>query len=77
MQKVLISLPDQLAARLRAAIPARARSKTIAKLIEKELQSREQKLYECALKVEADEALRKEMQDWDITTDDGIDDESW
>ena len=33
MERVLISIPDQLAARMRAAIPARQRSKTIKLLL--------------------------------------------
>lgn len=37
MNKVLISIPDQIASRMRAAIPQRQRSKVIAHLIEKKL----------------------------------------
>jgi len=77
MERVLISMTDQLAARLRAAIPARQRSKTITHLIEKEIEKRERLLYECALAVENDSALEKEMKDWDITLQDGLNDESW
>ncbi len=77
MERVLISIPDQLAARLRAAIPTRQRSKTITQLIEKEVEKRERRLYECALAVEKDSALKKEMEDWDITLQDGLNDESW
>jgi len=78
MEKVLISVPDQLAMRMRAAIPARQRSKTITHLIEEEVKRRERALYECAAAVEKDAALRREMKDWDITLQDGLnDDESW
>jgi metal-responsive CopG/Arc/MetJ family transcriptional regulator len=76
MEKILISLPDQLVMRMRATIPARQRSKTIAHLIENEIQKREQLLYECAMAVEKDEALNEEMSDWDITLKDGLNDES-
>lgn len=76
MEKVLISLPDELAARMRAAIPRRQRSQTFTHLIEKEVARREQLLYECALAVEKDEALCEEMKEWDITLADGLDDES-
>lgn len=72
MQKVLISLPDQLALRLRAAIPARQRSKVITHLIEDEIKKREQVLYECALAVEKDHHLREEMDEWDIALNDGL-----
>lgn len=77
MHKVLISIPDQLAIRMRAALPARQRSKLITSLIEKEVLKREKALYECALAVEKDSALSQEMKDWDITTKDGLENESW
>lgn len=77
MERVLISIPDQLAARLRAAIPPRQRSKTITHLIEIEVEKRERKLYECAAAVEKDAALNREMKDWDETLQDGLNDESW
>ena len=77
MNKILISMPDQLAARMRAAIPARQRSKIITDLIEKEIKKREQSLYECAAAVEKDATLHNEMKDWDVTLQDGLDDESW
>ena len=77
MQKILISLPDDLAARMRVVIPNRQRSKIIAEILENELIKRERKLYECASEVETDEALNKEMLDWDITAGDGIEAETW
>ena len=78
MEKILISLPDQLANRMRSAIPARQRSKIFTRLIEKEVDKREKALYECALAVEKDGALREEMEEWDITLNDGLkNDESW
>lgn len=77
MQKILISLPDDLADRFRAAVPDRMRSKTITKLIEKEIERHERKLYEAALAVEQDQELAKEMKDWDVTLDDGLNDETW
>jgi len=77
MGKVLISMPDELATRMKIAIPARQRSKTIVHLIEEEVKRREKRLYECAVAVEKDRNLRHEMEDWDITLQDGLDDESW
>lgn len=79
MEKVLVSLPDQLVARMRVTIPDRQRSKVIARLIEKEVTKREHALYECALAVEKDDGLRREMKEWDVTLEDGLDDknESW
>lgn len=76
MQKVLFSLPDDLAARMRASIPPKQRSQVVARLLEQEIEKREQALYRCALDVEADEALRQEMEDWETAVGDGIDDEA-
>ncbi|RDI42096.1 hypothetical protein [Aquicella lusitana] len=75
MEKVLISIPDQLAARMRATIPARQRSKIITLLIEEEIEKRERALYECALAVEQDNELRREMEEWNVTLNDGLTEE--
>jgi metal-responsive CopG/Arc/MetJ family transcriptional regulator len=75
--KVLVSLPDNLYARMKAVIPARQRSKVVAGLLEEEVRRREQELYECALAVEQDEQLRAEMAEWDVTVGDGIEIETW
>jgi hypothetical protein len=75
--KVLISLPDELAARMQAVIPARQRSRIIAALLEDEIMRRERELYECALAVEQDDQLNAEMTEWDVTVGDGFEVESW
>lgn len=74
MAKVLVSIPEKLAVRLRAAIPSRQRSQVIAQLISKEVAAREKQLYACALAVEQDAALNKEMSEWDATLGDGLND---
>lgn len=76
MEKVLISLPDQLAARMRAIIPQRQRSKVFTHLLEEEIEKRERALYECALAVEKDTALQAEMAEWDVTISDGLAEET-
>ena len=77
MQKVLVSLTDDLAVRMRAVIPNRQRSRVISEVLEREVQKREKQLYQCAKSVEKDDALNNEMSDWDITVGDGIETESW
>lgn len=77
MHKILISIPDQLAVKMRIFMPARQRSKIMTTLIETEISRREQLLYETALAVEKDAALAKEMKDWDVTLEDGLEHESW
>jgi hypothetical protein len=75
--KVLVSLSDELYARMKAVIPPGQRSKVMVGLLEEEVHRREQKLYECALAVEQDEQLQTEMADWDGTVGDGIETETW
>ena len=77
MQKVLVSIPDTLADRMRAVIPTRKRSKILTDLLEKEVARREKALYQCALEVEKDQSLNEEMKDWDVTIGDGVDAETW
>ena len=77
MTKVLISMPDRIASRMRASIPQKQRSKVIVQLIEKEIEKREKALYECAVAVEQDNELNQEMKDWNVTLQDGLTDESW
>jgi len=77
MQKILVSLPDRLVQRMKVMIPHGHRSKIVAELLEKEIAKREKSLYECARAVQADKELTSEMNDWDSTVDDGIDNESW
>ncbi len=72
MQKVLISLPDNLFQRMKVFFTQRQRSKLIAELIEKEIERREKSLYRCACEVEKDDALNREMEDWNVTVGDGI-----
>ena len=75
MRKVLLSIPDELDERMRATFPPRQRSRIIARLIEKEVAKREKALYNAAAAVEKDDALREEMEAWDITVEDGLNDE--
>jgi len=77
MPKVLVSLPDDLVRRMRSLIPNGKRSQIIAKLLEEELVRREEELYKRAAEVERDEALNKEMEEWEATVGDGIEPESW
>ena len=77
MQKVLISLPDSLVKRMKVFIPQRQRSRVLSELIEKEIERREKSLYQCAREVEKDDTLNREMEDWNVTVGDGIDDETF
>jgi hypothetical protein len=75
--KVLVSLSDELYARMQAVIPPRQRSRVVSVLLEEEVRRRERELYECALAVEQDEQLHAEMAEWGVTVGDGIETETW
>ena len=75
--KVLISLPDDLYARMLAVIPTRRRSSIIADMLKREIEKRERELHNAALAVERNEQLKAEMADWDVAVGDGIEIETW
>jgi len=77
MQKIIISLPEDLVNRMKTTIPARRRSQVVKELLEKEIRRREEALHECAVAIEKDEALSREMAEWDVTVGDGIEPETW
>lgn len=77
MQKILISLPDELASRMRFIIPDKTRSKVIATLLAHEIEKREHELYRIASEVEAERELNREMEEWSVTSGDGIEHETW
>lgn len=77
MKKILVSLPDRLAQRMKVMIPHGNRSKIVAELLDREIAKREELLYECARAVQVDRALTSEMAEWNSTICDGIDNESW
>ena len=68
-----IHLPDDLAARFRATVPARQRSAFVAEMLRRNLPSGDGPLYHIALAVEADATLAREMDDWDGVVGDGLD----
>ena len=68
-----IHLPSDLAARFRAAVPARQRSAFVAEMLRQHLPCEDDPLYHIALAVEADTALNREMDDWDGVAGDGLD----
>lgn len=35
------------------------------------------KIYNCALNIEKEESLNKEMKEWEITIKDGLENENW
>jgi predicted CopG family antitoxin len=78
MHKLLISIPDDVYARIQKVIPERQRSKVITRLIEAELAKQDNELYRAALAAEQDESLNKEMLEIEQEMfKDGLEDETW
>ncbi len=76
MTQVLLHLSEEIAERLKRAVPARQRSAFVQGLIEKALPPEDSDwLYKLALAVEADEDLNAEMADWDVAAADGLADD--
>ncbi len=68
--RMTFSLPDTLAQRFLASVPPRKRSLTIAKLLERELIDQERELEKACLSANADEALNREIDEWQAFEDD-------
>jgi hypothetical protein len=78
-QQILIRLPEDVAARLKAVVPPRKRNQFVADLVTAAVIRHEEKLSKVAAEVTAEEMnnpiLQLEMQEWDSTAEDGIEDE--
>lgn len=79
-QQILIRLPEDVAARLKAVVPSRKRNQFVLGLVEAAIAEHESRLRSVALSVTADELgdpdLQQEMRDWDSTVGDGIESEN-
>ncbi len=62
--RITLSIPDEVARRFQAAIPARRRSRLITRLIEKELASRDNALAAACIAANEDDALEHEIDEW-------------
>ena len=71
---LLLRLPPELLTRFKSLVPSRQRTSVISSLVEHEVRRRERELENVARQVEADDVLSEEMNEWDATAEDGIDD---
>ena len=75
-QQILIRLPEDIAARLKAVVPPRKRNKFVADLVTTAIVHHEEKLGRIAAAVTEEERkspkLRKETHEWQATIADGI-----
>jgi hypothetical protein len=62
--QLLLQIPNELAERFKQAVPARQRSRYVAKLLEQALPAEESPLYLAALEAERDLELGAEMREW-------------
>ena len=67
--RMTFSLPDTLAQRFLASTPPRKRSATVAKLLERELTDQEHELEAACRAANKDEALNREIDEWQAFDD--------
>ena len=63
--KMTFEVPDDLAARFRAAVPGGQRSKLLCQMIQERVDLRERDLEEACRKANGLKALNAEMKDWE------------
>jgi hypothetical protein len=75
-QQILIRLPEDVAARFKAAVPARQRNKFVANLVARAVARQDEELARIATAVTDEERrkpeLAQEMLDWEAAIGDGI-----
>ncbi len=71
--RLTLSVPDAVAHRFQAAVPARQRSRLITRLIERELSERDDVLAAACRAANRDRPLVREIEEWQAF-DDGIED---
>ena len=75
-QQILIRLPEDVAARFKAAVPARQRNRFVAELVASAVARHEDKLAKIATSVTNDEKrnskIARETGDWEATVGDGL-----
>lgn len=69
--RITLSIPDVVAHRFQAAVPARQRSRLVTRLLEHELSERDNSLASACRAANLDKALAREIDEWQ-SFDDGI-----
>ena len=67
--RITLSIPDAVARRFRAAIPARQRSRLVTQLLEQELSDHDGALASACRAANRDEALEREIDEWQLFDD--------
>jgi len=69
--RMTLSIPDAVAHRFQAAVPARGRSRLVTRLLEHELSERDDSLAAACRAANRDRALVREIDEWQAF-DDGV-----
>jgi hypothetical protein len=69
--RITLSIPDAVAHRFQAVVPARKRSRLVTRLLEQELSERDSALAAACRAANRDKSLRREIDEWQAF-DDGI-----
>jgi metal-responsive CopG/Arc/MetJ family transcriptional regulator len=69
--RITLSIPDEVAYRFQAAVPARHRSRLVTRLLEQELKERDNSLAAACRAANRDKDLEQEIDEWQAF-DDGI-----
>jgi len=69
--RMTLSIPDVVAHRFQAAVPARQRSRLITRLLDHELSERDSSLASACRAANRDRALAREIDEWQAF-DDGL-----
>jgi metal-responsive CopG/Arc/MetJ family transcriptional regulator len=67
--RITLSIPDEVAHRFQAAIPARQRSSLVTRLLEQELKERDNSLAAACRAANHDKALEQEIDEWQVFED--------
>jgi len=62
--RITLSIPDAIAHRFQAAVPARQRSRLVTRLLEHELEERDNSLASACRAANRDKALVREIEEW-------------
>ncbi len=67
--RMTLSIPDDVARRFQAAVPARRRSRLVTLLLERELSERDKSLAAACRAANRDRALAREIDEWQAFDD--------
>ena len=67
--RITLSIPDKVAHRFQASVPARQRSRLVTRLLEQELAERDNSLATACREANRDKALEQEINEWQAFED--------